>query len=303
VIMMSTLGDLIEIPVSMDDIRSIHNAYRYHLASLPSSTLRVSTDTHNNKLTHMLARYLLQKFLRHTQTPFSTLQSQGPRSDPAGKLILGGRSVRFFIRFTKEHDHRIEPSLTKHQVEQLTDADDINIFASFIRTSQRGTEHIGAYHFLPPLLEADRSDEPRFFIQTAGAPIELFGTDQAQTPIEHAIKKTGPDPFPIPTLFSRLAYLYTPNRPKSIVRLSAPPSTYIQISMEDWQMIGITAGTFVLSGWLPSFQLKRMISDRLSIDTEFRIRYFKTEKCVFSPAELRPLPRLFALAQQLDKGT
>lgn len=299
---MAAKSDVIELPISTEEIRSIHNAYRYHLAGLPLSALDPSADAHNNKLAQLLTRFIFQRYLRESQIPYST-QQQVCSSDPVGNLIIGGRIVRFFIRFVTEIDSASELTLTKHQVDHLTEADDINIFADLIRRRHTDRSKPGAYYFLPPLPEDHRSKGKDRFIQTDGHLIKLCGLGTDLTPFEVDLQPTAAGTLLIPSELSKLVFLFCSTRPVRNVRVSTPPSSYFQISPADWSMIGITADQVALAGWLPSFHIKRLIQDRLSIDTEFRIRYFKTERCSISRAELHPLPRLLALAKQLDKGS
>lgn len=299
---MAAKSDIIQLPITAEDVRSIHNAYRYHLAGLPLSALSASVGKHNNDLAQMLARYIFQKHLRLSQVPFSTRQTIAT-TDPVGRLMIGGRKVRFYIHFSPDNEKISEITLTKFQVDQLTDADDINIFAELIHPRKNLTAETGAYYFLPPLPADERSNVSPRYIQTEEKKVKLFGVDQYHAPIDVDLKPPVTDPIPVPSGLSRLTFLFCPTRPEKIVRISAPPSSYVLISPTDWSMLGINANSLLLTGWQSSFQLKRMIHDRLSIDTEFRIRYFKTEKCSLSLAELRTLPRLLALAKQLDKGT
>lgn len=300
---MAATDDAFRIPISEADVRSIHSAYRYHLAGLTPSSLHISADAHNNKLSHMLARFVFQKYMRHNQIPHTTFQREDTQAEPAGRLVIGGRSVRFFIRFNASNDQILEPMLTKQQFDQLPDADDINIFATFIRPKHISLDHSGAYYFLPPIPELHQATDNNLFLQANSATqLWIYGTDAAGVTTKTRIILANDQPIQIPSEIRRASFLFNASRFKHQLQLSCPPTTYIQLAVSDWTWLGINAETLIISAWLSSMQLKRRINDRLSIDTAYRIRYFKTEKLALDSTELRPLPRLLELAKQLDKG-
>lgn len=298
----------ITIAIEPEVIQKIHQAYRFLLCSEKGELNLIDQDQHNVQLAQMLSRLLLQKYLIKEKIPFTIRQDNDSISSFQNKLMIGGRPVSFFLNFERaepEAGLSLRPFLTKNQVESLKEQDDINIFGTFLRKNEGNPrEDLGFYYFLPPIMAQNtNTNSPECLISSSRKhSIWAFTSDQKgrASSVYLSLNPDKPTPFSLKAVLIR--FLYLQEKPTAEISVSYPGRSYFNIQPADWASILFNPSHLIFTGYRSSLDLRINAHKKLSIDTQVRIRYFKTQKLYINPAYLRSLAGLFEYSKLLDKG-
>jgi|GEM_PF-3856677 len=298
----------ITIAIEPEAIQKIHRAYRYSLCSEKWDLNQRDQEQHNARLAQMFSRLLLQKYLIREKIPFTIRQTNDPKLSIQNTLLIGGRPVDFFLDFARgepKAGQLPKPFLTKNQVECLKERDDINIFGTFFRKIEvNPNETLGFYYFFPPILaQSAKSNSPVCLISSSQKlSAWSFTSDGAGRVSSIELLLIPGRLTPVSLNGGEIRFLYLHEKPASEISVSYPGRAYLNIQPADWTPIGFDPSYLILTGYRSSLDLRISAHHKLSIDTQSRIRYFKTQKLDISPSSLRSLTGLFDYAKLLDKG-
>ena len=298
----------ITIAIEPEVIQKIHQAYRYTLCSDWGEVNLIDQDQHNSRLAQMLSRLLLQKYLIKEKIPFTVRQNNNPSLSFQNKLLIGGRPVNFFLNVERGEPEAVQSPrlfLTKNQVESLKEQDDLNIFGTFLRKYMGAPVEVpGFYYFFPAILaHKAESNSPGCLISSSQKhSVWAFTSDREGLASSNEISLTPGKTTQVSLNAGFIRFLYLQEKPAVEISVSYPGQTYFNIQPADWTAILFDPSYLILTGYRSSLDLKISAQQKLSIDTQSRIRYFKTQKLEINPSSLRSLTGLFDYAKLLDKG-
>ena len=298
----------ITIAIEPEVIQKIHQAYRYSLCSDWGEVNLFDQDQHNSRLAQMISRLLLQKYLIREKIPFTVRQIYNQNPSFQNQLLIGGRPVNFFLNVERGEPEAAQPPrffLTKNQVESLKEQDDLNIFGTFLRKKMDDSVEVpGFYYFLPAILaHKSEANSPECLISSSQKhTVSIFTSDREGLASSNEVSLIPGKPTRVSLNDSMIRFLYLQQKPAGEISVSYPGQSFFNIQPADWTAILFDPHFLMLIGYRSSLDLKISARQKLSIDTQSRIRYFKTQKLDISPSTLRSLTGLFDYAKLLDKG-
>lgn len=296
------------IKIDPEIINKLHQAYRYALCSENSSPILFDREIHNVQLSQMLSRLMTQKYLIKEKIPFTLRTNSNPNSEVINHIWIGGRPVRFILGYARGEpsmDSSPKLFLTRQQIEALEERDDINIFGVFFRNEgESPRKFFGAYYAFPAGLSDVQTAESSIFLISSSIVqnIMINILDKNGTPTEMEINLIPDTPKPVALDPSRIKFLFSSESPLSDISISIPGISYLKIKPSDWTPIGFDPQYLMLIGYRSSLDLRIINHRNLSIDTQYRIRYFKTQKVEIDRRALRGLSGLFDYAKLFDQG-